>query len=166
MTISGGLVGSYSQLGRTLVLVDEVGNELTGVVVGQETIFDATVSDVKIGKTFASDEGVQVGEDTRTYRVIHGAQIILPSKTFSVPLKEYDCYNYTKFQATISQFKSTTSDSVITDRVVLYDAIYNVNSDVKVADVTKNIDTKSVDLNIVNDTNNTYIIHFNTYKEE
>ena len=59
--ISGNMVGSYSQLGKTLVLEDEQGNAITGVIVGQETIFDATPADVRFGKTFANDEGVQVG---------------------------------------------------------------------------------------------------------
>ena len=35
MSISGNLVGSYSQIGKTFILTDENGNELTGVVVDQ-----------------------------------------------------------------------------------------------------------------------------------
>ena len=59
--ISGNMVGSYSQIGKTFVLVDENGNELTGVVVDQETMFTATDDDVIKGKVYASNDGVSVG---------------------------------------------------------------------------------------------------------
>lgn len=166
MNISGGLVGSYSQLGKTIIIVDDAGNELTGVITENLQIFDATPADVKIGKTFASDEGIQVGEDTKTCRVRHGAQLILPGKTFSIPIKEYDGYDYTNFQAIVSLFNTSIVDSSETNRVVLYDAVYNVNSNIKIADIEKNVEDKSIDLNLTNDTDDVYIIHFNTYREE
>ena len=59
--ISGNMVGSYSHLGKTLIFVDESGNEITGVVVGQETVFTATDEDVIKGKVYASNDGVSVG---------------------------------------------------------------------------------------------------------
>lgn len=59
--ISGNMVGMYSSIGKTLVLVDADGNELTGVVVGSEIIFTATDSDVRAGKVYASNDGVSVG---------------------------------------------------------------------------------------------------------
>lgn len=59
--ISGNMVGSYSSLGKTLIFVDESGNEITGVVVGQETVFTATDEDVIKGKVYASNDGVSVG---------------------------------------------------------------------------------------------------------
>lgn len=61
MNIAGNLVGSYNSIGKTFILVDENGNELTGVVVDQETIFTATDNDVREGKVYASDNGVSVG---------------------------------------------------------------------------------------------------------
>ena len=59
--ISGNMVGSYSQIGKTFVLVDENGNEVTGVIVGSEVIFTATDEDVRAGKVYASNDGVSVG---------------------------------------------------------------------------------------------------------
>jgi uncharacterized protein YabE (DUF348 family) len=59
--INGNMVGSYSQIGKTFTLVDEDGNEISGVVVDQEVIFTATDSDVRQGKVYASDNGVSVG---------------------------------------------------------------------------------------------------------
>ena len=59
--ISGNLVGSYSSLGKTVIFVDENGNEVMGVVVGQETVLTANDNDVREGKVYASNEGVSVG---------------------------------------------------------------------------------------------------------
>ena len=59
--ISGNMVGAYSSLGKTFILQDEDGNEITGVVVGSEVIFTATDSDVRAGKVYASNDGVSVG---------------------------------------------------------------------------------------------------------
>ena len=59
--INGNMVGSYSQIGKTLTFVDEDGNEITGVIVDSEVIFTATDSDVRAGKTYASNDGVSVG---------------------------------------------------------------------------------------------------------
>lgn len=59
--ISGNMVGSYSQLGKTLILEDENGNEVVGVIVGSEVVFTAVDSDVVKGKVYASNEGVSTG---------------------------------------------------------------------------------------------------------
>lgn len=59
--ISGNMVGMYSSMGKTFIFEDEDGNELTGVITGNETIFNATPADVRFNKTFANDEGMQVG---------------------------------------------------------------------------------------------------------
>lgn len=59
--ISGNMIGSYSQLGKTFILIDEDGNEISGVVVDKETIFTAADDDVREGKVYASNDGVSVG---------------------------------------------------------------------------------------------------------
>ena len=59
--ISGNMVGSYSSLGKTFIIQDEDGNEITGVVVDSEVIFTATDSDVRAGKVYASNDGVSIG---------------------------------------------------------------------------------------------------------
>lgn len=152
---------------KTFVLTDSDGNDIaTGVVVGEETVFDATRDDVKAGKIFASNDGIQEGIDTRTYRTTHAAWFVLPGEQFSIPLEDYEKYNYTKFQAMIAELNTTQLDSTSVVKISLNDAVYDVNSTTKISDVTKNSSTKSVDLNITNDTNNIYVIHYNTYKEE
>lgn len=61
MKIVGNMVGCYSPIGKTFIIEDENGNEITGIVVEQETIFTATAADVVKGKVAGTDDGVVVG---------------------------------------------------------------------------------------------------------
>lgn len=61
MKIVGNMVGCYSPMGKTFIIEDENGNEITGIVVDQETIFTATASDIVKGKVAGTDDGVVVG---------------------------------------------------------------------------------------------------------
>lgn len=166
MAFYGNPVGGFCYP-KTYILTDENGTEMaTGVVVGEKTVFDATPADVKVGKIFASDEGIQEGVDTKTNHTTIGSRVILPNESFSVPLIECDRYNYTKFYAMIADFNTTASDSTSVNKISINDMLYNVNSTSKLSDITKDSSTKSVKFNIINTTNNTYVIHYSTYKEE
>ena len=151
---------------RLIEIADENGNTFIGAVTDSEVVLDATRADVKAGKMFAANEGIQEGEDTKTYRTTHASYLVLPGENFTLLLDKYDIYDYTKFQAMIAEFNTTQTDSTSVSKIVLNDKVYNVNSTVKLSDVTKNSSTKSVDLNITNSTDKTYVIHFNTYREE
>ena len=59
--ISGNIVGTLSAPLRTIVLTDENGEELLGVITDSEVIFTATDNDVLEGKVYATDSGVSVG---------------------------------------------------------------------------------------------------------
>ena len=61
MKIVGNMVGCYSPIGKTFILEDENGNELTGIVVDQEVVFTATASDIVKGKVAGTDDGVVIG---------------------------------------------------------------------------------------------------------
>lgn len=61
MKIVGNIVGCYSPMGKTFIIEDEDGNEVTGIVVSQETIFTATASDIVKGKVAGTDDGVVIG---------------------------------------------------------------------------------------------------------
>jgi hypothetical protein len=61
MKIIGNMVGCYSPMGKTFILEDENGNEVTGIVVDQEVIFTATAADIVAGKTAGTEDGVVVG---------------------------------------------------------------------------------------------------------
>lgn len=165
MSIMGNIVGGSAPL-KTVIIQDKDGNEFTGVVTDKLTVFDATPSDVKIGKVFASDEGVAEGIDTKTYRTIHANCLIYPGESFSIPLDKYNQYDYTQFQAMISVFNTTVLDSVSIEKISIYDSVFNVNSSDVISNVTKNSLSKSIDLNFTNNTDSVYIINYNTYKEE
>ena len=58
--IFGNMIGGTAPL-KTVTLVDEYGNEVTGVITKSEVIFTAVDSDVRKGKVYASDNGVSTG---------------------------------------------------------------------------------------------------------
>lgn len=51
--------GNY--IPKSYLFVDESGNEVAGILVSQETVFDAAPEDVREGKTFGAETGVEVG---------------------------------------------------------------------------------------------------------
>ena len=61
MKIVGNMIGCYSPMGKTFIIQDASGNEMTGIVVDQETVFTATASDIVVGKIAGTDDGVVVG---------------------------------------------------------------------------------------------------------
>lgn len=166
MSIMGNMIGSYSQIGRTFVLTDENGTELTGVCTEKEVIFDATAADIKIGKTAATDSGITEGENTVTYRTQVGYCLVLPGDQFSIPLSNYDQYDYTKLQCVITLFSSDYSAGATAHNITINDGVYSIETSQKISDITKNITTKSIDLNITNNTDNIYEISYFTYRND
>lgn len=165
--INGTPVGSYSHLGKTFTLIDESGAEYTGVVVDNETVFTATDKQVYSGYVYAGDEGVSTG--TRqfiSYRTSTGTRLVLPNESFSIPLEDYDSYDYTKFQCMIAEFNVDILNSTSVSKISLNDKVFNVNSNIKLSDITKNLSTKSIDLNITNTTENTFVVYYFLYREE
>lgn len=59
--IYGNVVGGGSGFGKTFLLEDESGNQVTGIVVDELTIFTATAEDIKLGKVAGTDSGVVTG---------------------------------------------------------------------------------------------------------
>lgn len=168
MSISGNMVGSYSQIGKTFIIQDIDGNEITGIVTASKVIFTAGDNDVREGMVYASDSGVSTGtKNIPIYRTTAGSELIMPGSIFSIPLYQYMQYDYTVFQCLITLMDMTNiNNSVNTNMIVLNNGVYEVNSVNKLADVSKNTETKSVDLNITNDSENYYLIHYFTYREE
>lgn len=164
--ILGNATGGFG-FPKTYVIVDENGNEFTGVYVESETIFTATDNDVREGCVYAGDSGVSTGtKDIPIYRTTSGFRGILPGKSFSIPLSVFDKYDYTKLQCIITPLNTNYSDSTSAEKVVIENSVYNVGSTIKLTDVTKNVETKSIDLNIKNNTNINYYIRYFTYREE
>ena len=63
MGVYGNVVGSFG-MPKTLILVDENGVELIGMVVGEKIVFTATAADIKMGKVAGTSDGVVVGTHT------------------------------------------------------------------------------------------------------
>ena len=165
--ISGNMVGSYSQIGKTFVIQDENGNEVTAVITDQEQIFTATDNDVRAGVVYASDSGVSTGiKDIPAYETSAGSEVIDPGCAFSIPLSTKNRYDYTVFQCMISLVDfNDIGNSVNTKMISFNNGVFEVNSTNKLSDVSRNQETKSIDLNIINNTEDYYFIHYFTYKE-
>lgn len=164
--INGNMIGGSAPL-KTVILTDENGNEITGVVTGSEVIFTATDNDVREGMVYASDSGVSTGtKDIPIYRTTAGFWSVLPGESFAIPLSGFNKYDYTKLQCIITPFNTKFADSVAAEKVVINDSVYPTGSTEKISDVTKNAETKSIDLNITNTTESNYYIRYFTYREE
>ena len=167
MAIYGNMVGSSGWIvGKTVEIISDDWTVLMGVVVDQEQILDAKPSDVRIGKKVVSDSGVIEGTNTITYRTRKMSYLIFPGEDFSIPIEDHDLYNYTKAQCIIAKFNTTILQSVEVNMIVLENNVYNVNSTQVLSSITKNTNTKSIDLNITNNTDDTYVVHLFAYKEE
>ena len=167
MVIYGNPVGGALNAKTYQLECNDGTKEIMAVVVDEEQMFDATANDVRTGKTFATNSGVVVGtKDIPAYRTTQGTVLIRPNESFSILLDEYNQYDYTKLQCMISKLNETVQSSVSVDRVVIDDSSYLVNSTTVLSSVTKNLQTKSIDLNLINDTNYTYVLRFFTYREE
>ena len=167
MAIYGNPVGGALNAKTFMLQVNGGKTEIAATVVGEETVFDATPNDVRTGKTFATSSGVEVGtKDIPTYRTAQGAVIIKPNENFSIVLEGYSQYDYTKLQCLISKFNTSVDDSVAVDKVVIGDNVYAVNSTIPLAAVTKDAATKSIKLNIKNESSVDYVLRYFTYREE
>lgn len=167
MAIYGNPVGGALNAKTFMLEINGGKTEVAATVVGEEEVFTAMANDVRTGKKFATSSGVAVGtKDIPAYRTIQGVVYILPNKDFSILLKQYTQYDYTKLQCMISKFNTTADDSVAVDRVVIGDSSYEVNSTKVLSSVTKNSQTESIDLNLKNDTSDTYVLRYFTYREE
>ena len=167
MAIYGNPVGGALNAKTFMLEVNGGETEIAATVVGEETVFDATPNDVRTGKTFATSSGVAVGtKDIPAYRTAQGAVIIKPNENFSIVLEGYSQYDYTKLQCLISKFNTSVDDSVAVDKVVIGDNVYAVNSTIPLAAVTKDAATKSIKLNIKNESSVDYVLRYFTYREE
>ena len=153
---------------NTYILIDEDGNEIPAVFVTEETVFDATANDIRIGKVAATGEGVTIGEKVIPgYITTEGVRVIPAGSAFTLPNRDTSVndYDYTKLQVIICAYNSSVSDSVSTEKVCINDHVYNVGSVESISTVSKDHDNKSINLGITNDTDKPCIVRFFTYKE-
>lgn len=147
----------------TYILVDEEGNEIPAVLVDEETILTATANDIRLGSVAVTDDGVVVGEKyIPAYFVNEGQRIIRSGTKFVLPTPYYD---YAKFQALLCPFNTTVINSVYTDRVVINNSVYDVQSTEPISGVIKDDQNSGIDLGITNESGAIYLIRYFMYTE-
>ena len=164
--IYGNVVGAAGQA-QTYILQDEDGNEIPAVLVDSEIVFDATVNDVREGKTFVSEKGVTVGEkEIPAYHTTEGVKYVPVGIEFVIEIPRNNRYDFTKLQAIICPYNNTVEDSVSAEKVAIEKKLYNVGSTDPLAIITVDHDDKAIKLGIANNGDISYIIRYFTYKEE
>ena len=163
--IIGNIVGGKPLI-KSYILETEDGQEIPAVLTSQEVVFTATPNDIRCGKVAATSNGVVTGEKViPSYHTTETYRYIPIGSEFTIPLAQLDKYDYTKLQVVICKFNTTLIDSVLSEKVAIYDKVYNVGSDDILANVTKDKNTKSINLGITNDGDHPCVIRVFTYKE-
>ena len=168
MSICGNMVGSYSQIGKTFVITDEAGNELTGVSTENEVVFTATDNDVREGSVYAGDAGVSTGTKViPAYHTHQGLRAVTAGDDLIIPNidPKIDSYDYTKLQAIICSFNTNLSNSVAAEHVCIDDNVYPVQSVESASVISKDHGSKIINLGITNDSETMKIIRYFMYKE-
>lgn len=150
----------------TFVLVDKDGNEYPAVYIDSDVVITAGANDIRKGYTAITADGVVEGTKViPAYHTTEGCRVIPSGSAFSLKILN-GRYAYTKLQALLCPFNNSTADSVATDRVVIGDKVYPVNSTEAIAEVITDPQTESIVLGLINDSDNPYIVRYFTYKEE
>lgn len=158
-----GAVIESSDIGDTYILEDEDGNELVGVLVSQEIVFDATPNDIRFGKVAATETGVTKGTKViPSYNTTEGICVVLPDRPLSIRVNDYD---YTKLQAIVCQYNTSLSDSVSAEQVAIEGNIYNVQSTIVVSAVSTNDTEGTIEFGIKNTYGKPCLIRYFIYKE-
>lgn len=166
MAIYGNPVGGALNAKTFMLEVNGGKTEIAATVVGEKQTFNATANDVRKGMTFASNRGVEIGQkEIPAYETRMSYLQIKPNEAFSIPLSDKDRYAYTKFQCIIVSSSSDYDNNVTTKYISINDKLFSSETSNFVSDITQNATTKSIDLNITNDSTDTYVIIYVTYKE-
>lgn len=157
--------GSGGGTANAYILVDDSGKEYAAVLMDEETVLDATENDIRAGKYAATDNGVVLGsKEIPSYHTIEGYKLITVGSPFSL-LVQSEGYDFTKFQAIICPFSGSIDGSVAAEKIAINEGVYAVNSVEQLATVTKDGDTRSINLGITNESESPYLLRYFTYKE-
>ena len=165
--IYGNTVGVTGGLPKSFLLETDDGVQLVGVTVGKETVFDATDNDVREGKIYAGDNGISTGTKViPSYHTLAGKRKIISGTTFEIPIHNLlNLYDFTEFQATICEYNNSVAESVATVKVVIDEKVYATNSTEVIAVVAKDSDNQKINLELINESENPYLIRYFLYKE-
>lgn len=168
--------GSRDTKTYIISFVDENQNEIintTGVVVDKEEVFNACCEHVMAGYKFASDEGIMTGtNDSPCCRITNGIHEVMPGVEFLLKLEERDQWDYTTFAAMMWPKLDAENPTPRVNMVAIDNAVYDTSGN-KIADVVKDIATKTIRFNMVengermiNKTATPYLLYFSVCKEE
>lgn len=159
--ILGNATGGFG-MPRSFVVVDGDGNEFTAVSVENVTVFDATPMDVRINKTFASDNGVQVGMKTiPSYHTRYGYKFALPGSEVKISVPEYD---YNNLFVTVTTYDNSVNGSLYSTYVAIDGKMYVAGSATKISDIT--VDTENEQINLGMTVTEKSVVRYLVTKEE
>ena len=162
MSIIGNMAGCYSPMGKTFIIEDENGNEITGVVTEQEQIFTATDNDVREGMVYASDNGVSTGtKNIPGYHTRYGYKFALPGSEVKISVPEY---NYNNLFVTITTYDSSVDGSLSSTYVAIDGRMYVAGSATKISDIT--VDTVNEQINLGMTVTEKSVVRYLVTKEE
>lgn len=165
MAIYGNMVGGGSAPLKTLILTDENGNELFGVVTDSEQILTANAStDIREGVVAVTDKGIETGSAViPNYNTHEGSKLILNGKSLVLYMPRY--YDYTKLQAIVCSYNTNLTNSVSSEQVVINDNVYAVRSTDIVSSVTIDANSESINFGITNTSGSPCLIRYFMCKE-
>lgn len=145
--IHGNVVGCGSAPLKTVQLIDESGNELLGVVVGEETIFTATDNDVRENIVYAGNNGLSVGTKfIPAYYSNFGKKFVLKNNEAIIYMPKY---NYENLMVTISTYDTSLSQSLDVTYISIDNAMYEIGSKTKFADIVIDEENEQIKLGVV-----------------
>lgn len=148
---------------NSYILLTQDGQEIPAVLVGEETVFDATANDIREGKTAATESGVTVGTKViPSYNTSEGWKIIPAGSAVKITSANYE---YTKLQALICAFNTSSSNSVATEKVAIDGNVYNVLSVESLSLIEKDGANTAINFGVTNDTDKPQILRYFYYKE-
>ena len=166
--IYGNMIGGASSLGKTLIITDENGVELTGVITEKEVVFTANAAtDIREGKVAATGEGIVTGSKViPSYHTTEGVQVAQNGSVLKITsLKKSKLYEFTKLQSIICDFNTSLADSVSASKVSIGDNVYTVQSTEALSAITINDTDQTIEFGVTNNTGKPQVIRFITYKE-
>lgn len=164
-------LGTYAGLIDTLENPDEVSycvtvdgeNKAFAQLYGQERVtLTATANDIRQNTSAITDTGYTEGtKDIPAYHTQEGRKVVLAGNDLSLTLTDYD---YTYLQIIVTKLAASIGESIEAYAVVINDAVYKTNSTTKLADITKDDNTQTINLGITAEENT--VLRYFTMREE
>ena len=126
----------------------------------------ASENDIRLNTSAITDKGYTEGKkDIPAYYSEQGMRVVKANAKISLPAKNHNVYDYTKFQSTLALYNTSMSASVQVDKVTIDDSVYKANTTEKLSDLTIDHANTAVDFGITNGNTNAVMRYF-IMKEE